>query len=687
MKRLRFYILTGLLCLNAVSTSWAMELSVNQSRYVPNEELVLTLIEDWAGEADVYVAVSLPAFDELYFLTPPQNFVLDFVPYTQNALAGGSHELLRMPLPPGLPVGEYTVFVAAIDSLMGFFNILGEVQTSFTYALEPVAPLVLGDIHFSDGAIGRRYNLTLEPQSGTPPYQFSVNSGSLPDGLTLDANTGLIQGEPSARGLSEFTVQVLDGQGNAGEIPGAIKVYGVLTFGAQGTYQGCNGLQMAFNDSQELDEIRIQQGTYECNGLEIPSNKEWENGIKISGGWNSSFENQSDDPALTVLDGGAKIIADVEDREKCQEVGGVWDVRRCFQEKPLNQSILSVFAGPVLIETLSFQNGKNFSGGAIYSDGFVNITNSIFTNNTSDINGGAIFRAGTITNSIFTNNKGFNGGVIDSAELITNSIFTNNHANNYGGAVLFADLITNCIFTNNIASGNITPNGGAVFSVDIITNSIFTNNSTVNDGGAVFSVDIITNSIFIKNTATRGGAIGTHDPTNTTIIVNSTIVENTATELGGGFYGNGTILNTIFAQNTAASEDNDIVSENQLNIDYSLVNYTSGAMDFGTHNITGDPQFVDVENGDFRLLPNSPALNVGDSSVITACSSYSYSNCDSSCRNQCDDRNSEECRQACCSCDRYTYSWLRDDNGNVIDLDGNPRVVGDAIDLGAFERQ
>jgi hypothetical protein len=76
---------------------------------------------------------------------------------------------------------------------------------------------------------------------------------------------------------------------------------------------------------------------------------------------------------------------------------------------------------------------------------------------------------------------------------------------------------------------------------------------------------------------------------------------------------------------------------------------------------------------------------VGDSGVITACSDYT--DCDYSCRNQCDDRNSDECQKACCSCAQYTYPFLRVDNSNVIDLAGNLRIVGEAIDLGAFELQ
>ena len=61
---------------------------------------------------------------------------------------------------------------------------------------------------------GTSYSQGLTATGGTGTYTWSVISGALPSWATLNASTGVISGNPSTAGTSNFTVQVTDSGGN-----------------------------------------------------------------------------------------------------------------------------------------------------------------------------------------------------------------------------------------------------------------------------------------------------------------------------------------------------------------------------------------------------------------------------------------------------------------------------------------
>jgi hypothetical protein len=67
-----------------------------------------------------------------------------------------------------------------------------------------------------DGYIGVAYNQTIIASGGTPPYTFAITSGTLPGGLNLDSNSGVISGTPTTTGSFPFTITATDNNGCQG---------------------------------------------------------------------------------------------------------------------------------------------------------------------------------------------------------------------------------------------------------------------------------------------------------------------------------------------------------------------------------------------------------------------------------------------------------------------------------------
>jgi hypothetical protein len=93
---------------------------------------------------------------------------------------------------------------------------LGSVSGSTGLTVTP-GPLSITTTALPAATAGAAYTATLTATGGTPPYTWSIASGTLPAGLTLTPGTGVISGTPSTAGTSSFTVMVTAGGQNVSQ--------------------------------------------------------------------------------------------------------------------------------------------------------------------------------------------------------------------------------------------------------------------------------------------------------------------------------------------------------------------------------------------------------------------------------------------------------------------------------------
>ena len=130
------------------------------------------------------------------------------------SLNGGSN-----PFPTGLTLNG-TGLIAGTPTAAGTTTITVKVTDStgatktkdFTLAIVPqgVDPLAITTNALPSGTVGTAYTAQLTTSGGTGVKSWSVSTGTLPAGLTLNPTSGAVSGTPTAAGTSTFTVQVQD---------------------------------------------------------------------------------------------------------------------------------------------------------------------------------------------------------------------------------------------------------------------------------------------------------------------------------------------------------------------------------------------------------------------------------------------------------------------------------------------
>ena len=119
-------------------------------------------------------------------------------------------------LAPGLSLAQ-TGSISGTPSTAGTFNFVAKVTDSngssatkaLTLIAKPAAPLTITLTQLPRGSVGIPYSQSIGASGGQTPYTWSIQSGNLPDGLTLN-QAGIISGTPERAVTTSFALRLTD---------------------------------------------------------------------------------------------------------------------------------------------------------------------------------------------------------------------------------------------------------------------------------------------------------------------------------------------------------------------------------------------------------------------------------------------------------------------------------------------
>jgi predicted outer membrane repeat protein len=314
-------------------------------------------------------------------------------------------------------------------------------------------------------------------------------------------------------------------------------------------------------------------------------------------------------------------------------------------------------SSPSLTDCDFMNNSADQRGGgmSLANDSSPSLTGCNFLNNSADEGGGmSIVNASspTLAHCSFSGNSADQGGgmYIEKSSaaqevILAHCSFLGNSAREGGGLYTFSTstyTLTNCSFSGNSASEE----GGGMCNrsneYNSVINCSFTNN-TATDGGGVYNTNTdftnFTNCRFSGNRASKqgGGLFNTQN----FVLANCSFSGNRADQEGGGIYSSSNFILPPLINNCIIwnNQDNSGIGTaqasvlnagtNNIIISHSLIqNLTTDDADGNKDGITNaadanypafftsvDPNTAPTTAGDLRLLPTSPAINMGDNTA------------------------------------------------------------------------
>jgi GH18 family chitinase len=152
-------------------------------------------------------------------------------PYSQTLAASGTTPLTWTvasgSLPGGLSLNSSSGLISGTPNASGTFTFTAQAANSggsnskqFALTMNVVVtaqpPSITTTSPLASGTVGTAYSQTLAA-SGTAPITWTVTSGALPNGLSLNSSTGVISGTPASPGTFTLAVQAANTAGTAAQ--------------------------------------------------------------------------------------------------------------------------------------------------------------------------------------------------------------------------------------------------------------------------------------------------------------------------------------------------------------------------------------------------------------------------------------------------------------------------------------
>ena len=133
---------------------------------------------------------------------------------------GNTWSITSGSLPEGLSLDKSTGLISGVPVNSGLSSFTVEVNSGPHYWQQALTlrlhfPLSVATSSLPDGQVGVDYSVLLAALGENTSYTWSIITGSLPDGMSLDELSGEIYGAPVSAGIYTITVQVDDGQNQA----------------------------------------------------------------------------------------------------------------------------------------------------------------------------------------------------------------------------------------------------------------------------------------------------------------------------------------------------------------------------------------------------------------------------------------------------------------------------------------